>query len=404
MRVSGEKIEVERRLESLNSIRAHSACHLNSCIFLSHFQGQAVAEAALTCNLAYAEILTEEGDDADDEDDEDNTTLYCLTKRSGYAYRESIPSVLPAAFVEEHREAISAGTLKVSVASQYLVTDDNDVQTLVVPDQSIDALIVVRTSNNDIRERRRLSKEVRSGRKRLLAVRLLANGGTEVPPETLPDIRNAIFGSASTQNLPTVTSQYAAVSHGKLQIVPAQGPGIQDGVIEITMQASLATGNVSIQGPMLEDILRSTANALGDLDEVADHIIFCLPSGSLLNGKAKWTAFTYLYEPYSYYQRSRCTKLSVPMHELGHGVLGYKHSGKGRDRYADEQGYMGVSESGSREHILFIVCSSDLTCFSFWDCSMLPMCRMDLKKDSMLTNTGYRAGLTTGHSILERKS
>ena len=49
-----------------------------------------------------------------------------------------------------------------------------------------------------------------------------------------------------------------------------------------------------------------------------------------------------LNSQYSYYQRSRCTKLSVPMHEMGHS-LGFKHSGKGNDSYADESGYMGYA-------------------------------------------------------------
>lgn len=210
---------------------------------------------------------------------------------------------------------------------------------LVVPRAAVSSLQLVSSDHNQ----RRLSKEVRSGTKRLLAVRLLTNGGSEVPDETISEIQDTIFGSKATSTQPTVISQYAAVSHGKLQFIPAQGPGIDNGVVEIVMDAPLTSGNISIQGPMLVEILESAASALGDLEEVADHIIFCLPTGSLLNGKAMWTGFTYLYEPYSYYQRSRCTKLSVPMHEIGHAVLGFKHSGKGKDSYADEQGYMGYA-------------------------------------------------------------
>lgn len=42
---------------------------------------------------------------------------------------------------------------------------------------------------------------------------------------------------------------------------------------------------------------------------------------------------------YSYYQQSRCTKLSVVMHEVGHS-LGFRHSGYAGNEYADESGYM----------------------------------------------------------------
>ena len=242
--------------------------------------------------------------------------LFCLTKLPETGFRDSIPLRLPASFVQENAKSVQSGNFLVSVPTEFMETN-NVSRRLVVPDSRVGSLRLP-SKESERRQQRRLSKEVRSGTKRLLAVRLSANGGSEVPEETVEEIQNTIFGSATTQNLPTVVSQYAAVSHGALQFVPAQGVGIENGVIEIVMDAPLATKNVSIQGPMLQEILKSAAGTLGDLDEVADHIIFCLPTGSILNGSAKWTAFTYLYEPYSYYQRSRCTKLSVPMHEIGH--------------------------------------------------------------------------------------
>jgi len=112
------------------------------------------------------------------------------------------------------------------------------------------------------------------------------------------------------------------------------------------------------QGSLNRAILEATEEQLGSLDEIANHIIFCIPTGSLIQGSTAWMAYTYLYEPvsvdvlalprmncgpcvatpstntsafslspqYSYYQKSRCTRLSVVMHEMGHS-LGFRHSG-----------------------------------------------------------------------------
>lgn len=214
-----------------------------------------------------------------------------------------------------------------------------------VPFDAAESLqVVIMDDGHSSSHQRELSKELRSGTKRLLAVRITGLEGTEVPDETLPQIRDAIFGSESTGDLPTVVSQYAAVSHGSLQYVPSAGAGISDGVAEISISTSIMNGTSSIQGALMQEILDATALSLGDLESVADQVIFCLPTGSLLNNNNKWTAFTYRYEPYSFYQKSRCTKLSVAMHELGHSH-GFRHSGKGSDLYLDEQGYMGYANN-----------------------------------------------------------
>lgn len=48
---------------------------------------------------------------------------------------------------------------------------------------------------------------------------------------------------------------------------------------------------------------------------------------------------------YSYYQKSRCTKLSYVMHELGHSVLGFEHSSSRDDEFGDISCYMGFSRN-----------------------------------------------------------
>jgi hypothetical protein len=151
---------------------------------------------------------------------------------------------------------------------------------------------------------------------------------------------------SSYEDYTSVVEQYAAATLGNLLYTPLQGPGYERGILQVNMakyDPTFQIANTGIQ-TAIPTILQATAETLGvtELTDIVDHIIFCLPNDSLLGGTKAWTAFTYLYEPYTYYQRSRCTKLSVVVHELGHS-LGFRHSGVPTNVYADETGPMGYS-------------------------------------------------------------
>lgn len=292
-----------------------------------------------------------------------NTDLACWTSLPGRSYRQEIPIRLPAAFLQSHAAAVASGCAHLAVPLRYY---DADASVIIhLPDETTTGRLAHANTTppwttpvvactpsapvrrnlqiaEDIADRSPDGRDIRTGTKSLLAVRLVAGGGAEQPVETISEIREAIFFTQSSTSLllPTVLSQYAAVSHGALRWRPATGPGIHQGVAEITIPDTLR--DRTIRGPLMSEILNATAQVVGHLAQVADHIIFCLPDGSILNGANHWTAFTFLYEPYSFYQRSRCTKLSVVMHEIGH-ALGFRHSGLGSNPYADEQGYMGFT-------------------------------------------------------------
>jgi hypothetical protein len=151
--------------------------------------------------------------------------------------------------------------------------------------------------------------------RRLLAVRV--STATESPTESAAAIDAAVFGGnhgTSTTDA-TVVAQWAAISHQQWRLVPAVSSPVLDLRLDDTniTVAGRAVPNVT------EYILAQTAQALGvaTVPEVADHVLFCLPSGGLYRGHSNWTAYTLLGGPYSFYQKSRCTKLSVVMHEVG---------------------------------------------------------------------------------------
>jgi len=221
-----------------------------------------------------------------------------------------IEIVLPQNFLDAQITTIERGTALFCVPRKHI---DFISKTAVVPEQN-HGLVQIEEAGRMLEAE---APEMLSGEKRLLAVRVSSTFGEE-PEESRQDIAAAIFGTgmADSDLLPTtnVAAQYDAISHGALALVPATGAGIVDGVVDITLDRQVSGSRV--QSDLASEIIATTAVALGPLEDVADRIIFCLPNYSELSGRDSWTAFTYLLEAYSFYQLSRCTKLSVVIHEV----------------------------------------------------------------------------------------
>ena len=269
----------------------------------------------------------------------------------------------------------------VTVPSGWMISDDS-ARTIVIPRGRFPPRADHRSLNGetfvareDFPDNLEASQEgevapkdfTRIGRKTLLVVRVVT--GTEAPDVSVEEMEAAVFGTIphphasgvalehSSENITasldgplsyqSVAEQYQAATLGNLMFEPIKGPGYEKGVLEIDLSKYMGA-NFVLAGQGIQSLASSlqlvTAELLGvtELSDAVDHVIFCLPNDSLLAGTTAWTAFTYLYEPYSYYQRSRCTKLSIVMHELGHS-LGFRHSGVPTNAYADETGPMGYS-------------------------------------------------------------
>jgi len=72
-----------------------------------------------------------------------------------------------------------------------------------------------------------------------------------------------------------------------------------------------------------------------------DHVIICLPPGSLIGGRAEWIGYAFYYDWLSVFNDVQCTYPSTLMHEIGHN-LGLAHSDVD---YSDESCIMGYSVS-----------------------------------------------------------
>lgn len=137
----------------------------------------------------------------------------------------------------------------------------------------------------------------RIGIKRLLAVRVSSSVAGEYPSETLDEMEGAIFGSGPNPlHVPsqsTLTAQFRAVSHDQLIYEPAVFPNLtRAGLLEINIDRSMmmddsdnTTEHFSVT--VEPAIMAKAETVLGrPLWEIADRVMFCLPSGSLISTAA----------------------------------------------------------------------------------------------------------------------
>jgi hypothetical protein len=242
--------------------------------------------------------------------------LYSQEESNRRSRRRAVIPLLGLTGIENvHEDELEAGSLHLCITEPFWTDDGSidlsmsgryrwlDASSLIVDDRSLQQQLP------------RPQSIARSGAKTLLAVRVIANG--VAPVETLADMEGTIFGTGAKAIEATVVAQYQQMSHGKLQYEPLTMPGnsnVKNGVMELTMPKLLG---VNVQGAFTELMLNKTqdlllgADSTGTLEDAVDNIIFCLPDGGLFKGSTDWTAFTYLFEPYSYYQKERCTRLSV---------------------------------------------------------------------------------------------
>ena len=194
-------------------------------------------------------------------------------------------------------------------------------------------------------------QESRFGVHRLLAIRV-SSTLNETPVESLDEMEAAIFGTGpNPMNVPSdasLVAQFEAVSHGKLLYVPLEDPQLtRPGLLEITIETSTMKKNNDSTVNRFDSIVRhalmsEAARRLGrSVYNIADRVMFCLPSGSLEGSVA---GIGEVGGMFTYFHLGYCRKLDALMHELGHN-LHFHHSGIGPQEYGDMTDYMGGLEA-----------------------------------------------------------
>ena len=199
------------------------------------------------------------------------------------------------------------------IPSGHAIEEDEDgLAAIVYPNTT--NLVTIPPPNR----RRLLSvQDRRAGIKRVLVLRV--HGADSRLSLTQNDLSERIFGIGSGAPAVNVRSQYQACSFGKFRVVPATGTGITNGVATVTI------GDVKGKNPFnLENQAVTAAQnklQIRDLEADFDHVLICLPPGTLYGGtRAQWYAYGYLNYYRTVYNDKWGGYYSVPMHEIGHNM------------------------------------------------------------------------------------
>jgi hypothetical protein len=171
--------------------------------------------------------------------------------------------------------------------------------------------------------RRKLARS--RGTSSVLLVRVTAtDGSVSLNANTMSD---RVFGSSGTAR-----STFSDCSFGKLQLEPAKGPSVVDGVVELLVDMNIQGKTI---GSLENTLSTALTNEIGSVSHF-DHVAFCVPAGTVLSG-SNWLAYAYVGNQRSVFNNEQCGYLSTIVHEFGHN-MGLGHSGEGSLSYGDQSG------------------------------------------------------------------
>lgn len=206
--------------------------------------------------------------------------------------------------------------------------------------------------NVTLSEKLRLQRvqESRFGVKKILVVRVSSLHG-DSPIESLDEIEAAVYGTGpNPMHVPvdsSLVAQFRAVSQSRLVFEPIVIQNLtRPGLLDIVIEESTLNNNTSSTN-RFDTIVRpammtEVARILGEsIFAIANHILFCMPSGSLDLSVA---GIGEVGGMFTFYHLGYCRKLDALIHELGHN-LNFHHSGIGMLEYGDMSDYMGGLEA-----------------------------------------------------------
>jgi hypothetical protein len=135
----------------------------------------------------------------------------------------------------------------------------------------------------DLNQLHRQLYSTTTGTKKVVAVRVVANGGQYSNSEDY--LRNKVFGTNG--DIFNLKTGYAQCSYNQLIMDPlpsrvGNGATITNGVVTITVDNSVSDGEAAIRGAVTAKIKEQFG--VSDITTIADYFLYCIPSAAW-NGK-----------------------------------------------------------------------------------------------------------------------
>jgi hypothetical protein len=154
--------------------------------------------------------------------------------------------------------------------------------------------------------------------KTVLVIRAIASDRSTTSSESV--LSDDIFGTSG--DAVNLKSQYAECSDGKLQFQPLTTNALvgTDGVYTISLPTTVIAGSTY---QTIEDAMKTkAASDLGaSLTSIANHVILCMPGGTVFGASTSWVAYAYVNHWLSVYNDEWCRSPSAQLHEIGKSKL-----------------------------------------------------------------------------------
>lgn len=228
--------------------------------------GRKLKQLTETCTAAIQDIEHESS-----RDDEEN--LVCVTE-TGMVYKVTSAN---KQFIEDNfkgKGKFKSGETDLIFDGDVLVSNNGDLFSKSQP--KLQKRTHFKGSKGMKAESRRSLQTGNSNEMSVLVVRVIANDGSTSASET--QLSDSVFGTSG--DVVNLKSQYSECSHGKWIINPAQGfAGITNGVTTVIVDTNTSEGD----GVMRNDITAALNEKfnVSRPDEIADYVMYCLPSGTM---------------------------------------------------------------------------------------------------------------------------
>ena len=250
---------------------------------------------------------------------------------------------LPREFVESHAYLENGNTYVIIQSGHAIRENDKGTASIYYPNATEIFPIPPTRRHLGVAERR-------EGVKSLLVLRVTASDSAL--SLTGEQLSARTFGIGDNAPVVNLRSQYNSCSFGKFNITPAMGEGITGGIADIHIDNVVGKDPFNLEN----QVVAVAEKTFGNLESRFDHVMICLPPGTLYQGtSSKWSAYGYRNWYRTVYNNEWCGYYSAAMHEIGHN-LNLQHSSEGSDSYGDQTGMYLSREHAKYRHPFLISC------------------------------------------------